>query len=62
MNTQKLLTYKQAMQYLGITSYNTFTRNYLKLGLPVIILDKSKMIDRDDLDKFVNDHKTVLTK
>lgn len=50
------------MQYLGITSYSTFTRNYLKLGLPVIVLGKSRQIDREDIDQFVNRHKTVVKK
>lgn len=61
-NTERFLTYKQAMQYLGITSYSTFTRNYLKLVLPVIVLGKSRQIDREDIDQFVNRHKTVVKK
>lgn len=57
MTNAKTMSFKQAMEYLGITSYNTFKRSYLEQGLPVIVVGSSKRIDVSDLDKFIQKHK-----
>lgn len=56
---QNVLTVKEAMQYLKISSYNTFKRNYLAQGLPVILVGKNKRIDRNDLEAFISAHKVA---
>ncbi|MBZ2200053.1 MAG: helix-turn-helix domain-containing protein [Lentilactobacillus hilgardii] len=53
----RLLSIKQAMQYLGVKSYNTFKTNYLNEGLPLIVINNSKKVDKSDIDRFLNDHK-----
>ncbi|ATU70642.1 helix-turn-helix domain-containing protein [Levilactobacillus brevis] len=55
----KYLSYKQAMKYLGVKSYNTLYR-MIDNGLPVIEVGKVKRIDRDKLDAFLSD-KTVVS-
>lgn len=57
MNTATTLSYRGAMTYLGVNSYNTFKKNYLEKGLPVIVLGKSKRILKSDIDKFIAEHR-----
>lgn len=59
INVQNVLTVKEAMEYLKISSYNTFKRNYLAQGLPVILVGKNKRIDRNDLEAFISAHKVA---
>lgn len=49
------LSYKQAMEILGLNSYKTLTA-YIKAGLPVIEVAGSKKIKRTDLDDFMTSH------
>ncbi|MCI1290296.1 MAG: helix-turn-helix domain-containing protein [Lactobacillus sp.] len=51
-------TYKQAMQYLGISSYKGL-RSLIKEGLPVIQINSSKRISKHSIDKFMDEHQTV---
>lgn len=50
-------SYKQAMQYLGIKSHKTLNY-YIKQGLPVIQVGKSKCISKTAIDDFMKDHTT----
>lgn len=56
-----LISYKQAMKYLGISSYTTLKTNYLDHGLPVINIGKSKRIDVQDIRSFVAKHRSDST-
>ena len=58
INNTKMLTYKQAMDYLGIKSYHTFYKLITK-ELPVIKIDSVKRIDLEDLESFIREHKTI---
>lgn len=49
------LSYKKAMEILGLSSYKTLTA-YIKAGLPVIEVAGSKRIKRTDLDDFMTSH------
>ena len=49
------LSYKQAMEILGLRDYRTLTA-YIKAGLPVIEVAGSKRIKRTDLDDFMTSH------
>ncbi len=49
------LSYKQAMEILGLNSYKTLTA-YIKAGLPVIEVANSKRIKKSDLDAFMTSH------
>lgn len=51
--------YKQAMEYMNIKSKATFGK-YLKQGLPIIQVGKSKRIAKSDIDKFMADHRVVV--
>ncbi|WP_461244915.1 DNA-binding protein [Secundilactobacillus muriivasis] len=57
INANELLSIRQAMQILGVRSYNTFRNNYLNCGLPCVVVGKSRKVDVNDLRKFVDDHK-----
>ncbi|MEJ6399960.1 helix-turn-helix domain-containing protein [Nicoliella lavandulae] len=52
MYIPRLMTYKQAMKYLNIKSYNTLYV-YINNGLPVTHLGNTKRIDKNELDKFI---------
>ena len=49
------LSYKKAMEILGLNSYKTLT-DYIKAGLPVIEVAGSKRIKKSDLDAFMTSH------
>lgn len=49
------LSYKKAMEILGLNSYKTLTA-YIKAGLPVIEVANSKRIKKSDLDAFMTSH------
>lgn len=55
------LTFKDAMKYLGIKSPKTL-RDYIKQGLPVIEVGKSKKISKTAIDDFMTKHQTVTSK
>lgn len=48
--------YKQAMEYMGIGSYNTLHR-YIKLGLKVTATPLGFKIDKNDIDTFLAQYK-----
>lgn len=52
----RYMTYKEAMQWLNIKSYNTLYK-YIKQGLPVVTICGTKRIDQVDADKFMEAHK-----
>lgn len=54
----KILTIKEDMKILKISSYNTFKRNYLAQGLPIIVVGTSKRVDLVDLNIFIENHKS----
>lgn len=51
------MTLKTAMKYLEIRNYSTL-REYIKQGLPVIKIGRSKRISKTALDKFMAEHQT----
>lgn len=51
------MTLKTAMKYLGICNYGTL-REYIKQGLPVIKVGRSKRISKTAIDKFMAEHQT----
>nr|WP_278772802.1 helix-turn-helix domain-containing protein [Limosilactobacillus mucosae] len=54
------MTLKTAMKYLGIGNYGTL-REYIKQGLPVIKVGRSKRISKTAIDKFMAEHQTADT-
>lgn len=52
------MTLKTAMKYLEISNYSTL-REYIKQGLPVIKIGRSKRISKTALDKFMAEHQTT---
>ena len=52
------MTYKQAMQYLGLNSYQSLNE-LIQEGLPTIVYGKSKRISKKAIDKFMNEHTVV---
>lgn len=48
----RYLTYKQAMNYMNIGSYNTLYK-FIKQGLKVSIIGGVKRIDQQEADKFM---------
>lgn len=53
------LNFKEACQILGLKSYNSLYA-YIKQGLPVIEVGKSKRISKKDLDDFMNKNRKVM--
>lgn len=56
--TQQLISFKEAQTILGFKSPASL-REYIQQGLPVVVVGKSKRIDINDLNKFIQNHKTV---
>lgn len=54
------MTLKTAMKYLGIANYGTL-REYIKQGLPVIKVGRSKRISKTAIDEFMKEHQTTAT-
>lgn len=52
------LSYKDAMDFLGLKTHNTLYR-YIDAGLPVYIVGKSKRIKKSDIIEFMEAHKQV---
>lgn len=55
------ISYREAMNYMGIKSKNTFSK-YLANGLPTIQIGNSKRISKAAIDKFMADHTVVADK
>ncbi|WP_089144679.1 helix-turn-helix domain-containing protein [Ligilactobacillus agilis] len=53
------LSFKDACKVLGLNSYNSL-RAYIKQGLPVIVVGKSKRISKKDLDEFMAKNRKVV--
>lgn len=53
-------TYKEAMKYLGINSYQGL-RKLIGAGLPVIQVGKTKKISKHAIDEFMADHQQVVS-
>lgn len=53
------LTFKQAMDYLGIKAPQTL-RDYIQQGMPVIKVGKSKKISKTAIDEFMKKHQTTV--
>lgn len=49
---------KEASEYIGI-SFNTFQK-LERMGLPVIEIDSVMLVKRQDIDEFLNAHKSVI--
>lgn len=59
MTTQsEFMTYKQAMDFLGLKTHNTLYR-YIDAGLPIYVVGKSKRIKKSDIIEFMETHKQV---
>ncbi|GIP68490.1 helix-turn-helix domain-containing protein [Lactiplantibacillus pentosus] len=52
----KYMNLGEACQYLNVKSRNTLNK-YIKQGLPVIIINGTRRIDKADADKFMEAHK-----
>ena len=52
-------TYKEAMSYLGINSYQGL-RNLFSEGLPIIQVGKTKKISKSAIDEFMNEHQQTV--
>ena len=46
------LNYKQAMEYIGVGSYNTLHK-YIAAGLRVTMTPAGNLIDKRDIDEFL---------
>ncbi|MEY8735828.1 helix-turn-helix domain-containing protein [Lactobacillus sp. AN1001] len=57
-NEEAFLSYKQAMNLLGLKNYKTLNR-YIDAGLPVYVVGKSKRIKKSDILEFMEAHKQV---
>lgn len=51
------MSYKAATEYLGLKTQNTL-REYIKQGLPVIKVGRSKRISKTAIDKFMAEHQS----
>lgn len=54
------LSYKQAMEYMGLRTYDTL-KLYINQGLPVVKIGHAKRISKDAIDKFMDDHTVVIS-
>lgn len=54
------LTLKEARTYLSIKSPNVL-KEYIKAGLPVVKVGKSRKISKTAIDKFMKDHEVITT-
>lgn len=52
-------TYKEAMNYLGINSYQGL-RNLFNAGLPIIQVGKTKKISKSAIDQFMKEHQQTV--
>ena len=52
-------SYKDDITYLGINSYQAL-RELIKSGLPTIQVGKTKKISKSAIDKFMNEHQSVV--
>lgn len=55
---QEYMSYKQAMKYLGLSSYHSLTK-LIAQGLPTIEVGKSKRISKSAIDKFMKEHELI---
>jgi hypothetical protein len=53
---KELFSFHEAMQFLGLKSYKTFSNNFIKGGLPVVDVNGSKRIKKSSLLKFLDEH------
>lgn len=53
--SKEYLTFKEAYEYLGFATYDSL-RELIKVGLPVVIVGKSKKIRKTDIDNFMKEH------
>lgn len=51
------MSYKAAAEYLGLKAQSTL-REYIKQGLPVIKVGRSKRISKTAIDKFMAEHQS----
>lgn len=58
-NMTEYFSYKQAMEYLGFDSYKSLA-SLIKSGLPTITVGKTKKISKSAIDKFMNEHQSVM--
>ena len=57
--SKEYLTFKEAMSYMGFTTYDSL-RKVIKLGLPVIKFGNSKRISKTAIDDFMQAHTAVV--
>lgn len=58
--TTEYLSFKKAMQFLGLKSYKSI-KKLINLGLPVVEVGQSKKISKTAIDEFMKAH-TVIAK
>ena len=58
--SQKYMSIKQAMQFLGLKSYKSI-KKLINLGLPVVEVGQSKKISKTAIDEFMKAHTVVAT-
>lgn len=52
---QRYMKVIEAQKYVGCT-YNTLMK-FVEKGLPIINLGTTKLLDKNDIDKFMSEHK-----
>ena len=57
--SKEYLTFKEAMSYMGFTTYDSL-RKIIKQGLPVIKFGNSKRISKTAIDEFMQAHTTTV--
>ena len=57
--SKEYLTFKEAMSYMGFTTYDSL-RKVIKQGLPVIKFGNSKRISKTAIDEFMQAHTTTV--
>ncbi|CUR38440.1 helix-turn-helix domain-containing protein [Limosilactobacillus reuteri] len=54
----EFMSLEQATKYLGFKSQKSL-KNYIREGLPVIMIGRSKRISKKAIDEFMNAHTVV---
>ncbi|MGX4764236.1 helix-turn-helix domain-containing protein [Holzapfeliella sp. JNUCC 72] len=57
----KYLTYKEALKYINIGSYNTLYK-FIDQGLKVLDIGGIKRISQEDIDEFMQKHAKAVEK
>ncbi|AXX74735.1 hypothetical protein LRLP16767_LR202_00053 [Limosilactobacillus reuteri] len=61
MTLSEFMNLEQASKYLGFKSQKSLN-NYIREGLPVVIIGKSKRISKTAIDAFMKEHEVIVGK